>query len=77
MKSASSSGALTQIVQVEDAFRETAKKPRHAALEYLAAWTQHTGARHQFRRQRDELMLVAAGAVQHQQRRRSRRRGGW
>ena len=48
------------------------KEPRHPALEHLAARAQHPSARQQFGRERHEIVLVAAGAVQHQQRRRAR-----
>ena len=69
-------GTLSQIVQIEDAFRETAEEARHAALEHLAARTQNRCARQERLPEWHEVVLVPAGAVQRQQRREAWRRRG-
>jgi len=65
-------GAPAHVVLVEHAFRQAAEEPRHAALQHLAARRQQRGAGRDRVAQRNEIVLVAAGAVQQEQRRRSR-----
>ncbi len=63
-KSASLAGPAAEIVDVEDAFRETPEKARHAPLEHIPPRTQHAGRRRKVRRDRQQVVLVAAGSVQ-------------
>ena len=67
-------GPRQQVGDVELPDREAAEEARHRPLEHLAARRQQRRAGRQLTAQRDEVVLVAAGAVQQQQRQRPRAR---
>src|SRR5665213_2900620 len=68
-------GTSFEIVEVELARPEPTEKARHAVFQYLAARRQERAAGRQSLAERDEIVLVAAGAVQQQQGRQARRAG--
>ena len=53
---------------IEYAFRDPPEETRHPALEHVAPRTQERRAGREHLAERDEIVLVAAGAVQHQER---------
>src|SRR5262245_63627796 len=55
-----------EIVDVEDAFRETPEKTRHPAFENLAARTQDASPGPHGPAKRNQVELVAARAMEHQ-----------
>jgi len=61
-------GAQAEILEVEDAFSETAKEPRRTILEHTTARAEQRGRRHQQATQGNEVVLITSGAVQKQQR---------
>ena len=65
-------GPLTKVILVEDALAEPAEEARHAVLQHGPAHRQHGGTRGQLVPQRQQVVLVAAGAVQQEQRRTGR-----
>jgi hypothetical protein len=60
--------AGAQIVLVEDTLAQPTEEPRHPVLEHGAAHREHRCVRGEVRAQRQEVVLVAAGAVQQQER---------
>ena len=62
-----------EITEVEHAFGKPPEKSRLRALEHFAARTQEAGARHERSTERQQVALMAAGAVQDEQRRRASR----
>ncbi len=61
-------GAFRHIGLVEDTFGESAEEARHAVLQHRAARRNQRPSRRQRAAQRNEIILVAAGAVQQEQR---------
>jgi hypothetical protein len=57
-----------EILHVEDPFRDPAKEPRHSILENLATRAQHRRAGREYLAERQQIVLVAAGAVQEKER---------
>ena len=57
---------------IEHAFREAAEETRRAALEHVTARAQQRGAGCDHPAEREEIGLVAAGAVQQEERGRAR-----
>ena len=57
-----------QVVQVEHALRQPPEEARHAVLEHLAARAEQRGPRVQRPPKVEQVVLIAAGAVQQQQR---------
>jgi hypothetical protein len=60
--------APPQVVQVEHTFGQPAEEARHAVLEHLAARAEQRCLRIQLPSKVEQIVLVAAGAVQQQQR---------
>ena len=61
-----------QVLEIEDALRQTAEEPRHAVLQHLPPRAKERCSRSQRLPQRKQVVLVAAGTVQQEQ-----RRGPW
>ena len=57
-------GAHAQVVLVEDAFAQTAEEPGHAVFQHRPARGQQRRAGDERVAQRQQVVLVAAGAVQ-------------
>ena len=68
-------GPPPQILQIEHALGEPPEEARHPVLQDLASRAQPRGARQQRLAQRQQVALVAAGAVQQQQHRQPGRPG--
>jgi hypothetical protein len=62
-------GAARQVVHVELAIGEALEIAQGAVLGDIAAWRDDAGARHQLAAEIEELVLVAAGAVEQEQHR--------
>src|SRR6185503_14051275 len=58
-----------QVVEIEHALGAPPEETRHAVFGHLAARGQQSGARQQALAERDQIVLVAAGAVQQQKHR--------
>jgi hypothetical protein len=65
-----------EILQVEHALRDPPEEARHPVLEHRAARAQEPGFREQHAAERQQILLVPAGAVEHQQRHSTLRSGG-
>src|SRR5206468_10106481 len=59
---------LPQVVEVEHALRQPAEKPGHTVFKHLAAWAEQRRLWVQRPSQVEQVVLVAAGAVQQEQR---------
>ncbi|MNI93837.1 hypothetical protein D3C73_1518460 [compost metagenome] len=57
-------GAEDQILFIEDAFGQPPEITRHAVLQHISPDAQHRGAGRQRLRQRKQVMLIAAGAME-------------
>ena len=75
--SASSSGTLPQIVEVEYPFRKPAEEPRHAVLEHLAAGAQDPAPGISSAASGTRSCSLPPVPCSINRGRRARRRGGW
>src|SRR5574340_565756 len=66
-------GARFQVVEVEHAFGKPPEEARHTVLDHFSADNQKRRASEQHPAERDEVFLVASGAVQQEQPRRAAR----
>jgi hypothetical protein len=53
-----------QILQIEHAFRQPPKEPRHSVLQNFSPRAKQRGVRIEFASERYEIALVSTGAVQ-------------
>ena len=64
-------GTLAHVLFVEHALRQAAEEARHAVFEDAAAWREQGRTRRYHGAELQQIVLVAAGAVQEQERRRT------
>src|SRR5260370_48889 len=60
-------GAPLQILQIENAFGESSKEPRHAVLQNFAARAEQRSVRIELVPERNQIAFIAAASVQQQQ----------
>ncbi|MNO08901.1 hypothetical protein D3C81_2317890 [compost metagenome] len=57
-------GAEDQVLLIEDPFGQPPEITRHAVLQHISPDAQHRRAGRQYLRQRKQIMLIAAGAME-------------